>query len=123
MDRARVLRKVAGPMKVEGRRLHQTVEGEWFRCRLFLEGATEDQDAGWGRRKTVARPQMMCGVRDVAGNAIEIRASDEILITSPELGEARWKVNGDPQPIRKKRPVIGFLVELERLHEPERETV
>jgi hypothetical protein len=52
---------------------------------------------------------------------VEIRASDEIEVASLELGDALWRVNGDPVPIRKKRRVIGWTVPLSRLNEPRRE--
>jgi len=121
VDRARVVRKMAGPRNTEGRSEMQPVPFEWFRARLMPEPAPEGEDPGRGRRRTAPNPQMMCGAFDLAGDPVAIRASDEIEVASLELGDALWRVNGDPVPIRKKRRVIGWTVPLSRLNEPRRE--
>lgn len=122
VDRARTIRKEAGA-RVEGRSANVTVEGAWFKARLMLDTAEaqESVDTGRGRRATVPRPQLLYGVGDLEGGTVDVFASDQIEVFSVELGSAIWRVTGDPQPIRKKRRVIGWQAGLERLHEPERQ--
>lgn len=121
VDQARTVRSEAGP-RIGGRSQMQPVFGPWFRARLFLDTASADEaeDDNRGRRKTVPRPTLMCGVADLQGNALSVKASDELEVASAELGTARWKITADPQPIRKKRRVIGMQLTLARMAEPSR---
>jgi hypothetical protein len=94
------------------------VFGEWFRARLFLDMQQyAERDEQGERRKVVHTPQLMFGVRDVVGGAVAVLAEEEVEVDSPEFGRQVWRVTGDPQPIRKKRAVIGGLVTLERVVE------
>jgi hypothetical protein len=122
VDRGRVVRKVAGA-KVQGRSRVTDVHGAWFRVRLMPGPVPEGEDEQRGRRRTSPSPSLMAAVKDEAGELVEIRSSDEIEVDSPELGLARWRVTGDPEPMRKKRRVIGWTVTLERLVEPARDEV
>lgn len=121
VDRARVWREQADPVKIEGRARMTPVTFEWFRARLTLPASPEQQDTNRGRRKTVPNPTLMFGVKDLSGAALDVRASDQLEVASPQLGTAMWRVSQDPGPIRKKRRVIGYEVVLERLKEPVRE--
>lgn len=124
VDRARVVEKQSTGVKVEGTTRMAEVAGEWFKCRLFLDmqqyGERSEQG---GRRKRVKTPQVLFGARDVAGEDINLRADQRIEIDSAEFGRAVWSVTADPQPIRKKRRVIGGQVEVERVVETPRQGV
>jgi hypothetical protein len=118
VDRARTVRREATGQRVEGTSLMAPVFGEWFRARLFLDMQQyAERDEQGERRKVVHTPQLMFGVRDVVGGAVAVLAEEEVEVDSPEFGRQVWRVTGDPQPIRKKRAVIGGLVTLERVVE------
>jgi hypothetical protein len=122
VDQARTVRRVAGP-RIGGRSSMTELLGPLFRARLFLDTASapETEDTNRGRRKTVPRPTLMCGVADLAGDPLDVKASDELDVFSAELGNARWRITEDPKPIRKKRRVIGMQLMLERMAEPARQ--
>ncbi|MET0604402.1 MAG: hypothetical protein ABW167_20620 [Baekduia sp.] len=124
VDRARLVVKEGTGVKVEGTTLMEPGHGEWFRCRLFLDMQQyEERSEQGGRRKRVKTPQVMFGVKDVAGDPLDVRADSELEVDSKEFGRALWQITGDPQPIRKKRRVIGGLVQVERVVETPREGV
>jgi hypothetical protein len=126
VDRARLLSKEEAGRKVEGTTQMADVVGPWFRARLFLPSAGEQDGPsgnGTGRKKTVPRPQLMWALRDSEGGDVEIHFDQKVEVDSTELGRAIWKVNGEPEKIRKKRRVIGHLADLERTSEREFETV
>lgn len=60
---------------------------------------------------------LVTGFKDRAGAPISISASDKIEINSRQLGTATYEVVGDPEPIRKKKRVIGYQVPLSRINE------
>lgn len=120
VDRARVVRNVPAGRRVVGRTIRTPVEGEWFRARLSLGDSTQDLDEAGGRRN-VRTPSLMFGIRDLAGDPIDMTGEDRVEVASAELGTELWDVVGDPKPMRKKRRVIGYTVTLRRVevHEGE----
>lgn len=115
VDRARVLVTVADGPKVEGRRQTREEASEWFRARFDEQGAAErDPETG----VVVHRPELMYGRRDVRGGEIPpIRASDRIEVDSRPFGRRVFEVTGDPDPMRKRRTVLGWTASLARVQE------
>jgi hypothetical protein len=125
VDRARVIERLAAGVKVEGTTMTATSSSAWFRARLFLEGSPERREQG-ERKKVVATPQLMFAMKDENGELISglddsfptaVLAKSKVEVNSAQLGRSVWFVTGDPQPIRKKRSVIGWLANLERVVE------
>lgn len=115
VDRARLVRLAASSERVEGTTQFGEVHGEWFRCRLTLPAASEGKDEPGGYRRALSYPSLLYGAKDVAGNPVVLRFNDDVEVQSPrQLSTFKWKVNGDPQPITKKRTLIGWLANLER---------
>lgn len=120
VDRARLVTMEAATARVEGTTQLAPVYGEWFRCRLTLPGSQEGPDEPRGYRRSINRPSLLYGVRDRAGQTLAIRFNHKVVVESKEQGILSvWKVNGDPQPLRKKRSMIGWFAQLERLDERE----
>jgi hypothetical protein len=44
----------------------------------------------------------------VSGGAVELHNDLRLEIVSKQLGSAVWDVVGEPEPLRKKRKVIGY---------------
>lgn len=119
VDRARLISKSDTGEKVNGRTTLKPVTSEWFRVRLFPAQGTESPDTQGGRKRNVKRPQLLADRIDAVGETIEITANDQIEVDSPELGRSVWEVDGDPQIVRKKRAVLGFLANVSRLEDHE----
>lgn len=118
VDRARIYRKAAA-VKVENRTIFAQLTLAWFRCRLDLRESPEQPEGESRVKRAVKTPQLLVGARDLEGKAIDIRATDRLEVVSPQLGTAYWEVTSDPEPLRKKRRVIGYQVTLRRLEEHE----
>lgn len=121
VDRARVVSKASTGKRVEGTTRVATVHGAWFRARLFLEGAPESPPTARLRQRTTASPQLMFALRDERGENVKVTADVQLEVESAELGHEVWRVTGDPQPIRKKRSLIGYLGTVRHLDEHENE--
>lgn len=120
VDRARRVRNEATPRRVEGTTTFATVTGAWFKARLTVPAAPEADDAQGSHRRTVARPTLLLGVRDREGNRLEpgfLSADDKVEVDSRQFGRGVWEVTGDPEPLRKKRRVIGFQATLAKVDE------
>lgn len=117
-DRARTIRREAAGVRVQGMTPRAPTSSQWFKARLELPANSEQTDAQGGRRKQVKRPTLMLGVKDLDRNPVVIKAEEQIEVDSEELGRAIWRVSGDPQPIRKKKRLIGWQATLERAVEP-----
>jgi hypothetical protein len=119
VDRARILDKRAAASRVEGTTPMVQVELPWFRARLFLPGTRESDGHDGSYKRAVPGPQLMYGLRDSEGDAIELAFDMKVEVDSVQLGRAVWRVTGDPERMRKKRSVIGHLATLERVLERE----
>lgn len=119
VDRAHILRKRKGTgRKVNGYTVQDEtspVEGPEFRARLEMNTSIENERDG--RTSADPRPSLMTDFRDSDGNPLEFRISDRIRVVSRQLGTAVWEVDGMPDPIRKKRRVIGWDVPIHRVEE------
>lgn len=116
VDRARRLRTEPAPVKVEGSTSFVEIHSPWFKARLTLPANPETVDPG-GHMRTPLRPSLLFGVKDTTGDAVEIAAADRIEVDSPQLGKAIWEVSGEPEPLRKKRRVLGYQVALTRVED------
>jgi hypothetical protein len=116
VDRARVYsRRQVAAVRVEGSTpMHEHV-GPWMKARLQLPQAPESVDQPpRGRRRTVREPTLMTGIRDLDGGQVAITTEHRIgVLSKHQFGEGVevvFEVTGDPEPIRKKRRVIGYTV-------------
>jgi hypothetical protein len=119
VDRARIIVKEAGGPRKEGKTSFVQVPGQWFKCRLFLEGTTDTEDPQAGRWSSQSTQQLICLPRDLDGNPLVFRADRALDVLSKELGRAVWRLAGEPEPLRKKRRVIGYLAQVSRVVERE----
>lgn len=116
VDRAVIRRKRGQGRKVDGRTVFLPEDSPEFRARLQLSQANEDTRDE--RTAAVVRPILMTDRKDSAGDLLEFKMSDRIVVTSRELGTNVWEVTGEPEPLRKKRKVIGWVVPISRVEEP-----
>lgn len=124
VDRARVLDREASGLKVEGTTLMVPTHGEWFKARLFLDMAQSPERKEQGERKKVVQtPLLLFGIKDTAGNPLELHADVQVEISSARFGSGIWQLTAEPQPISKKTRVIGGQVTIERVREPARRGV
>jgi hypothetical protein len=104
-----------------------TKHGPWFRCRLTVHQPREQMPAGRGVYIFLeGDAELLFGVRDREGgfmaapdgtfNAFDV--DDQLEVVSADLGTRIWYVNTGPEPLRKKRRVIGYRVGLRMVSEP-----
>lgn len=110
VDRARVVRNVSAGTRVEGRTPYTATPGQWFKVRLSLPSGSESQASAG--RSTSQQAQVMTGRKDVSGAVLDVRASDQVEVVSAALGTYLFEVTGTPKPIRKKRRLLGWTVQL-----------
>lgn len=115
VDRAKIVRnEPSAAGRVAGSTRFVPVEGDWFRARLELPSGTESSGPENSRRRAVIAPTLMFEDVDERGQPIKLTTQDRVLVNSPEQDESMWEVVAEPQPIRKKRTVIGYQVTLRR---------
>lgn len=117
VDRAYRLRKEASPQRIEGSTVYTSVESPPIRCRLTLNQAAERSEDG--RAVTEPTPTLITLIKDTSGGAVDWRASDRVRVESVALGTDTYFVDGEPEPMRKKRRVIGWSLRLRRVDEQE----
>lgn len=115
VDRARPIRRARSGRRVEGRTVYGNAPGEWFKCRLTLPSAFEDDAAAAGLRPVTVQPTLMTGARDLSHQVIELHNDLRLEVASKQLGTATWEIVGEPAPIRKKRKVIGWEAPIRRV--------
>lgn len=117
VDRARVVwREPAGP-RVDGRTPFEDVHGEWFKARLTVPSTTESADPAGARRRVPVAPTLMYGVRDLAGGPVEVNSNQRVEVDSPQLGRDVWDVVSEPEPMRKRRTIIGWIATIRRVED------
>lgn len=128
VDRARKLepRPKSGEPKMLGRTPMNVppVASGWFNVRLTIPKSTEEQATGGasgGPRRVRKVPSILFKPLLPDGTPVDLSSTDKLEIDSPQLGHAVWRVQGDPQPIRKRRTVLGYEASLERLDEKPQE--
>lgn len=120
VDRARLLRKGAQPLKVEGRtQFVDTEPGTWFACRLSLPTAPESYDPATVRKRVVIVPTILYDLEDDQDNEVLLNASDMLEIESDDLGNATWQVTANPEPLRRREGLVGWQVALRRVQSVE----
>lgn len=92
--------------------------GPWFRCRLDLPDVNASEDSA-RRRRVIRVPTLLYGYYDTNGDPVLLNEEQRIEIDSPELGSEVWQVNGRPKPLRKRRRVLGYEVQVKRVEELE----
>lgn len=118
VDRGRVVRLGEPGPKVEGTTKYKDVKGPLFKCRLE-EGQQSEGEVNPNRKRVTANANMIYDKKDSSGNVLEIRASDRVEVVSQELGTAIWEAGGSPEPLRKRRKVIGWEIPLRRVEDNE----
>lgn len=110
VDRARIWRRERTEQVVDGERQLTAKQKfpatRWFRVRLEVTPTSERQEDG--RRAETRRHSILVG-RKWGG---QIRATDEIEVESAQLGSRTYQVTGQPEPLRRRRTVIGYVVQL-----------
>lgn len=115
VDRAFIQRRRADAVRVEGRTLSSLTESAEIRARLGTTRAAETLEDG--RKLVIKRPTLLLDIKDKAKLRVVPRQSDRVRVVSKELGEAIWEIDGAPQPIRKKRRVIGWEMTIAKVEE------
>lgn len=113
VDRARVVTSSMSGPRVEGSSGSTPVTGPWFKARLTLTETRGRPDPTTGARVQTKQPTLLCLPTDTAGGAVVLTIEDRLEVSSVQLGTQVYDVAGDPTPIRKKRRVIGFQVDLQ----------
>lgn len=121
VDRARVVSREKAGRKVEGTTVYGTVEGPWFKARLFTEIQAEQLDVANRRRIIPNTPTVLAAFLDENGDAVVLTSEARLEIESPELGHEVWDISGEPQALRKKRRVIGWYFGVRRVYTVEQE--
>ena len=117
VDRAYRIRKSPSAKRVEGSTVFRSVESEPVRARLNLTSAGERPEDG--RVLTEPQPTLIVYKRDLVGEELDWRSTDRIRVESRELGTHDYEIQGEPQPMRKKRTIIGWQITLRRTEENE----
>lgn len=115
VDRAYRIRKEPRSKRVEGSTVFVSGESEAVRARLSVTAAGERTEDG--RVLTEPQPTLIVYKRDLIGRELDWKATDRIRVESRELGNHEFEVQGDPQPMRKKRSIIGWQITLRRTEE------
>lgn len=119
VDRGRFLVKEPTAARVEGSTQFVPVTSQWFKCRLFEDASPDIADAQGGHFESTNTPQVLTPAKDLDGVPLDIKASDRLEISSKQFGRFVWRMSGEPQPLRKKRKVIGWVLTVERVIERE----
>jgi hypothetical protein len=100
-----------------GARGPEVVLGAPFPCVLFLPSPGGAQDTTF-RPKVVKRPTLLFNPTRLDGSLVLVGSEDELAVSAPELeawtgaAEARWQVDGDPQPFGPPGLVYGVVATL-----------
>lgn len=113
VDKARTLGKTSDGERIEGTIYRTNVTGPWFRCRFEPSPQTENRDDA--RVRVSAGASMIVSTADLDGTPLDIHSDDRIEVDSVQLGTNVFLVLGDPEPLRKKRRVVGYRISLARV--------
>jgi hypothetical protein len=115
VDRARIVRNRPQPQRVDGRTEFAKVSSSWFRCRLTVPARPRNRQGNVTRSES--HPTLLYEVKNADGDPVGLTGDDEVEVVAAELGDAAglFKVDGEPEPLRKRRTVIGFQVPLKRI--------
>lgn len=121
VDQARVYRREQiAQARVEGSSQYVDGVSAWVKSRLTIPQAPEAVDSTpRGRRRVAQVPTLMMLAKDRDGKLVQVTTETRIgVVSKQQFGagvEVFFKVTADPEPIRKKRSVIGWTVALERV--------
>lgn len=108
VDRWRVVREAPQPRRVDGSTITATILGDWARGRLTIGQSREVAGPGGAVRTEL-------GAELRVGPTADIVASDRVEIDAGGAGRERWRVVGQPRPLRATRRVVALVVELARV--------
>jgi hypothetical protein len=104
VDKARTVDVDSNPVRVEGEFQRNTVYGPWFRCRL--DHGREQEGTDQGRIRGVVRPRL------IVSRKVRLKGDQRLEIISKQVhghaGAVVYNIDGNPEPLRKKRTVIGW---------------
>lgn len=113
VDWAAVVTKLPSGERVEGRTVRSDVESPQFKCRIDVNSMTDQPDPATGVPVVTRTTNLLYGTHDITGQPVLLDAGKRVRVVSTSLSmDELWDVAGDPQPIRKRRRVIGYQVEL-----------
>jgi hypothetical protein len=122
VDRARIhSRRPVAAARVEGSTHMTEYVGPLIRARLQLPQSPEAADyPSRGRKRPVQSvPTLMLFERDFDGNPVQVTTEHRLgVFSKQQFGEGVeviYEVTSDPEPIRKKRRVIGWIVTIRRI--------
>jgi hypothetical protein len=105
------------PQKVEGTTQFTNLRYPWFKCRITYGPAPESDDPQAARRRVPRPATLLCGLKDLDGGLLTLSATDRLEMNSKQLGQAIFDLISDPEPIRKKKKLIGWQANLTRVEE------
>lgn len=115
-DLARVHRNSKTVTKVDGRPRRVPEIGPWFRCRLdFDTQAPETRDPAHVTYRK--RPNFLCGKRAKDRSLIRLEGSDRLEIDSKQFGTGFYSFDGDPEVIRKRKTIFGYMGTIVKIEE------
>lgn len=95
---------------IDGRPRTALRRSQPIRCRLTF---TQDPEGGSGPNGSVVRrPSLLLARRDRAGSVVHPTSASQFEVTSRELGTRTWQVDGDPEPLRRRRTLLGWQIRL-----------
>lgn len=112
-DTGRIVRKEAQAKRVEGRTRFVPVARPDFKCRLTIKRVPQTKDEA-GVMSFTSTPLLLCGKRDKERNDLLFEVDDFVEVTSRDMPQfdGVYQVDGLPEPIRKKKRVIGWQLTL-----------
>lgn len=112
VDKARLISKSDTGVRIEGTIFRTVERSEWFRIRFDPDPAPEQRDDG--QVKDNHPGNAMVNKYDFNGQEVRLQGGDklEIVATDPALENGTYMLVSHPHPIRKKRRVIGYNVDL-----------
>lgn len=119
VDQARPITQGRSAVKLRGESQFEALHGQWFRCRLTLPAAPESVDPGSFRRRVVIVPTLLYGMKDADHELVVVTVEMRLEVDSLELGRSMWDVVSEPEPLRKRRRVIGWQTTLQRVRDEE----
>lgn len=116
VDSGRRVRKTSAGYRVEGRTVYEDDIGTWFQVRLTIRRGTESLADG---RQRVAKPsELLFGLLDTGGAEVVLHADDRVEVDSADFGRALWRLTNEPEPMRRRKGMIGWVADVERVEEP-----
>jgi len=90
-----------------------------FGCFLQIPAGAPEDNSPRGRRQTRS-PTLLFRKIDMAGDIIDLRNEDELLIVAANLtgpDPVLWKVQGTPEYLSAPRRLVGFQARLRRVED------